>query len=91
MAEIGSDDTQSAIHDAWEDAGQINNVVVIEHDSLSIIQRILEDVATGKELSKGDLGIGGIDRTPSTIETPNRSAKTNNNNYIYVDNLFTKM
>jgi hypothetical protein len=54
MAEIGSDDTQSAIHDAWEDAGQINNVVVIEHDSLSIIQRILEDVATGKELSKGD-------------------------------------
>ena len=54
MAELGSNGTDEAIQDAWDDATQLNNVVVIEHDSLSIIQSILERVAAGKELSEGD-------------------------------------
>jgi hypothetical protein len=54
MAELGSNGTDEAIQDAWDDATQLNNVVVIEHDSLSIVQSILERVAAGKELSEGD-------------------------------------
>jgi hypothetical protein len=54
MAELGSNGTDEAIQDAWDDATQINNVVVIEHDSLSILQSILERIAAGKELSEGD-------------------------------------
>jgi hypothetical protein len=54
MAELGSNGTDEAIQDAWDDATQINNVVIIEHDSLSIVQSILKKVAAGKELSEGD-------------------------------------
>ena len=54
MAELGSNGTEEAIQDAWGDATQVNNVVIIEHDSLSIVQSILERVAAGKELSEGD-------------------------------------
>ena len=54
MAELGSNGTDEAIQDAWDDATQLNNVVVIEHDSLSIVESILERVAAGKELSEGD-------------------------------------
>jgi hypothetical protein len=54
MAELGSNGTDEAIQDAWDDATQINNVVIVEHDSLSIVQSILEKVAAGKELSEGD-------------------------------------
>jgi hypothetical protein len=54
MAELGANGTDEAIQDAWDDATQINNVVVIEHDSLSIVQSILERVAAGEELSERD-------------------------------------
>ena len=54
MAELGANGTDEAIQDAWDDATQLNNVVVIEHDSLSIIQSILERVSAGKEVSEGD-------------------------------------
>jgi hypothetical protein len=54
MAELGSNGTEEAIQDSWDDVTQLNNVVVIEHDSLSIVQSILERVAAGKELSEGD-------------------------------------
>ena len=53
MDEIRSDETVEAIQEAWDDAGELNNVVVIEHDSLSIVQSILEKLAAGKELDKG--------------------------------------
>ena len=52
MDEIGSDETEQAIEDAWDAAKELNNVVTIEHDCLSIVQNILEKVANGSELSK---------------------------------------
>jgi hypothetical protein len=54
MANLGSNETEDAIQDAWNDATQLNNVVVMEHDSLSIVQGILEKVAAGKEPTRGE-------------------------------------
>jgi hypothetical protein len=54
MANLGSKGTEEAIQNAWDDVTQLNNVVVIEHDSLSIVQGILEKVAAGKGLSGGE-------------------------------------
>jgi hypothetical protein len=54
MANLGSNGTEEAIQDAWDEATQLNNVVVIEHDSLSIVHSILERVAAGKDLSSGE-------------------------------------
>ena len=55
MANLGSNETEEAIQDAWDGAQEPNNVVVMEHDSLSIVQGILEKVAVGKELSIGGM------------------------------------
>jgi hypothetical protein len=41
MANLGSNETAEAIQDAWDGAQEPNNVVVMEHDSLSIVQGIL--------------------------------------------------
>jgi hypothetical protein len=54
IEDLGSNGTEDAIQDAWDDATQLNNVVVMEHDSLSIVQGILEKVAAGKGLSSGE-------------------------------------
>jgi hypothetical protein len=54
IEDLGSNGTEDAIQDAWDDATQLNNVVVMEHDSLSIVQGILEKVAAGKDLSSGE-------------------------------------
>jgi hypothetical protein len=54
MANLGSNGSEEAIQDAWDDATQLNNVVVIEHDNLSVVQGILEKVAARKELSSGE-------------------------------------
>jgi hypothetical protein len=51
---LGSNGTEEAIQDAWNDATQLNNVLVMEHDSLSIVQSILEKVAAGKEPTTGE-------------------------------------
>jgi hypothetical protein len=59
MANLGSNGTEEAIQDAWDDATQLNNVVVMEHDSLSIVQGILEKVAAGKDLSSGECECAG--------------------------------
>ena len=37
MANLGSNETEEAIQDAWDGAQEPNNVVVMEHDSLSIV------------------------------------------------------
>jgi hypothetical protein len=60
MANLGSNGTEDAIQDAWDDVTQLNNVVVIEHDSLSIVQGILEKVAAGRDLSSGDCEWAGF-------------------------------
>jgi hypothetical protein len=61
MACIGdSEETQEAIDEAWQDVTQLNNVVVIEHDSLSITESILEKVASGKALDAGDRQFAGF-------------------------------
>jgi hypothetical protein len=60
MANLGSNGTEEAIQDASDDATQLNNVVVIEHDNLSIVQGILEKVAARKELSNGECEWAGF-------------------------------
>jgi hypothetical protein len=60
MANLGSNGTEEAIQDAWDDATQLNNVVVMEVDSLSIVQGILEKVAAGKEPSRGECEWAGF-------------------------------
>jgi hypothetical protein len=60
MANLGSNGTEDAIQDAWDDVTQLNNVVVIEHDSLSIVQGILEKVAAGRDLSSGECEWAGF-------------------------------
>jgi hypothetical protein len=73
MAEIGSDETDEAIQDVWDEALQLNAVVTIDHDDIRIVQRILEKVAEGKELDKGDrkwVGFLANVLKPSELETP---------------------
>jgi hypothetical protein len=60
MSNLGSNGTEEAIQEAWDDATQLNNVVVMEHDSLSIVQDILEKVAAGKEPSRGECEWAGF-------------------------------
>ena len=60
MANLGSNEAEEAIQDAWDDVTQLNNVVVTEHDSLSIVQGILEKVAAGRDLSSGDCEWAGF-------------------------------
>ena len=60
MSNLGSNGTEEAIQEAWDDATQLNNVVVMEHDSLSIVQGILEKVAAGKEPSRGECEWAGF-------------------------------
>jgi hypothetical protein len=60
MANLGSNETAEAIQDAWNDAEELNNVVLIEHDSLFIVQGILEKVAVGKEPSRGECEWAGF-------------------------------
>ena len=59
MAELGSSGTDEAIQDAWDDATRLNNVVVMGHDSLSIVQGILEKVAVGEKLGTGEREFAG--------------------------------
>jgi hypothetical protein len=78
MANLGSNGTEEAIQDAWDHATQLNNVVVIEHDSLSIVQGILEKVAAGKDLSSGECEWAGFiaDYLNSRYETEGRWIET---------------
>ena len=60
MAYLGSNGTEEAIEDAFDDATEVNNVVVIEHDNLSIVQGILQKVAAGEELNSGECEWAGF-------------------------------
>lgn len=60
LANLGSNKAEEAIQDAWDDVTELNNVVVIEHDSLSIVQGILEKVAAGRNLSSADCEWAGF-------------------------------
>jgi hypothetical protein len=60
LANLSSNEAEEAIQDAWDDATQLNNVVVMEHDNLSIVQGILQKVAAGEELNSGECEWAGF-------------------------------
>jgi len=62
-----------AIQDAYDDVGNCNYVAVIDHDDIVIVRRLLDKVASGKSLDKGDrvwAGIGAQYLKAGELETP---------------------
>jgi hypothetical protein len=62
-----------AIQDAYDDVGNCNHVAVIDHDDIVIVRQLLDKVASGKSLDKGDrvwAGIGAQYLKAGELETP---------------------